>query len=117
MRKLLTYFLFFLMLSLTALLAQKETPPAKLVFQSKAGNIAFDHAAHAKREKNSCMVCHPTFFAQDAKAPLAFKPPHKNEEDKRTSCGSCHRADGAAFETKANCSNGKCHVRAGAKKG
>jgi c(7)-type cytochrome triheme protein len=115
MRKL--FALFFSILGLAALLAQNKTPPAKLVFQAKTGNITFDHTSHAKREKNDCKVCHPKLFAQDAKAPLAFKPPHKNEEVKKTSCGSCHRAGGTAFETKANCANGKCHVRAGGKKG
>ena len=93
MRKWLAYFLFFSMLGLTAVLAQNKTPPAKFVFQAKTGNITFDHAAHAKREKNNCKACHPTLFLQDAKAPLVFRPPHKNEEDKKTSCGSCHRAD------------------------
>jgi c(7)-type cytochrome triheme protein len=117
MPKLLACALFFTMLPLAALVAQDKTPPTKLVFQSKAGNITFDHAGHAKREKNNCMVCHPALFTQDAKAPLAFKPSHKNEEDKKTSCGSCHRAGGAAFETKANCTNGKCHVKAEVKKG
>ena len=104
------------MLRLTALSAQPKTPPAKLVFQAKPGNVTFDHMAHAKREKNNCTVCHTALFAQDAKAALAFKPPHKNAEDKKTSCGSCHRAGGSAFETKANCTNGKCHVRAAAPK-
>jgi c(7)-type cytochrome triheme protein len=115
MRKALAYFLFLMMLGLTALLAQTKTPPAKVTIQAKPGNITFDHAAHAKREKNDCKVCHPSLYQQDAKAPVAFRPPHKNEEDKKTSCGSCHRAGGIAFETKGNCTNGKCHVRAAAK--
>jgi c(7)-type cytochrome triheme protein len=117
MRKALAYFLFLAMLGLTALLAQNKTPPTKFVIQAKTGNITFDHASHAKREKNDCTVCHPSLFAQDVKAPLSFKLPHKNHEDKKASCGSCHRAGGTAFETKANCSNGKCHVRGSAKKG
>ena len=117
MRKTIGYTLLFSMLGLTGLLAQNKTPPAKLVFPAKPGNVTFDHTAHAKREKNNCQVCHETLFAQDAKAPLAFKPPHKTEEDKKTSCGSCHRPGGTAFETKANCTNGKCHVRPAAKKG
>lgn len=105
------------MLGFTALVAQNKTPPTKLVIQAKPGNITFDHTAHAKREKNDCKVCHAALFAQNAKAPLAFKPPHKNEEDKKISCGSCHRAGGTAFETKANCTNGKCHVRLATTKG
>jgi c(7)-type cytochrome triheme protein len=116
MRNLLAGCLVFSMAGLTVLLAQTKTPPAKLVLRAKSGNITFDHAAHAKREKNDCKVCHPAPFAQDAKAPLAFKPPHKNAEDKKASCGACHRAGGTAFETKANCTNGKCHTRAAAKK-
>ena len=115
MRKALACFLFLMMLGLTALLAQTKTPPSKVTIQAKPGNITFDHAAHAKREKNECKTCHPSLFQQDAKAPVAFKPPHKNEEDKKTSCGSCHRAGGTAFETKGNCTNSKCHVRAAAK--
>ena len=99
-----------------AMLAQDKTPPAKLTFQARPGNIIFDHAGHAKREKNGCKACHPAPFAQDAKAALAFKPPHNSREAKKESCGSCHRAGGTAFETKANCTNGKCHVRADAKK-
>jgi c(7)-type cytochrome triheme protein len=117
MRKLLVYVSLVSMLGLTASLAQDKTPPAKLVLPAKNGKVAFDHSAHAQREKNNCKVCHPALFAQDAKAPLAFRPPHKSEEDKKTSCGSCHRAGGAAFETKGNCANGKCHVKAGSTKG
>ena len=97
--------------------AQKTKPPAELVLPAKNGNVVFDHAAHAKREKKTCKACHPAFFAQDAQAPLGFKPPHKTAEDKMTSCGACHRAGGTAFATKGNCANGKCHVKAGSKKG
>jgi c(7)-type cytochrome triheme protein len=117
MRKALCYFLLLAAFGLTALLAQTKTPPTKLVISAKTGNITFDHTAHAKREKNDCKVCHDVLFQQDAKAPVAFRPPHKSEEEKKTSCGSCHRAGGSAFETKANCANGKCHVKAAAKKG
>ena len=115
MRKFLGYFLLLAMLGLTALLAQEKTAPPKFVIQAKPGNITFDHAAHAKREKNDCKTCHPALFKQDVKAPVAFKPPHKTAEDKKASCGSCHRAGGTAFETKGNCTNGKCHVKAAAK--
>ncbi len=104
------------MLGLTALVAQDKTPPAKVTLPAKNGNVIFDHSAHAKREKNNCAACHPALFAQDAKAPVAYRPPHKTAEDKKASCGSCHRAEGTAFESKGNCSNGKCHVRGGAAK-
>ncbi len=115
MRNTFCMFLVVAVLGGTALLSQGKTPPAKLVLPAKNGSIAFDHAAHIKREKNDCKVCHASLFVQDAKAALGFKPPHKNEEDKKVSCGSCHRAGGTSFETKGNCANGKCHVRPGAK--
>ena len=116
MHKVLAYTLFFSMLALTAMLAQDKTPPTKLVFQAKTGNVTYDHTAHAKREKNECKTCHPAIFPQDAKAPLNFKPAmHKTAEEKHISCGFCHHAGGKAFETKGNCANGKCHVRAGQK--
>lgn len=108
--------LFVSVVGLSTLLAQDNKPPLKLVLPAKNGNIVFDHSAHLKREKNNCKVCHPALFAQDAKAAVGFKPPHKVAEDKMTSCGSCHRAGGNAFETKANCTNGKCHVKASLKK-
>lgn len=117
MLKQLACFLSIVMFGGTALLAQSKTPPAKLVLPAKVGAVTYDHAAHAKREKNGCKTCHPSLFAQDSKAPLGFKPPHKTEEDKKVSCGSCHRTGGTAFETKGNCTNSKCHVRPGAKQG
>jgi c(7)-type cytochrome triheme protein len=87
--------------------------PAKLVFTARNGNITFDHAAHAKRAKDVCATCHPKFWAQ-AKGDLKFKAGmHKPAEAAKTSCGACHHAGGAAFETKGNCT--KCHVRAAAK--
>jgi c(7)-type cytochrome triheme protein len=103
------------MLGLAALTAQTKTPPAKLVFKAKTGDVTFNHAAHLKREKDNCKVCHETLFKQDAKAPLNYKPLHKAAEDKKISCGACHRPGGTAFETKGNCANSKCHVRAAAK--
>jgi c(7)-type cytochrome triheme protein len=114
MRKTLGYALLLTMLGLTTLLAQTKTPPAKLVFPAKNGNITFDHASHAKLAKNDCKVCHPAPFA-DAKAPLAFKFPHTTAEAKKLSCGSCHRAEGTAFASRANCK--KCHATGVAKKG
>lgn len=106
------------MLGCAALPAQTKTPPPKVVFPARNGDVAFDHAAHAKREKDNCKGCHSTLFAEDGKlSPAGFKPPHKIAEDKKASCGSCHRAGGTAFETKANCANSKCHVKPGAKKG
>lgn len=108
------YLIALYMLSVVALgvLAQDKKPPVKLVFEAKNGNVTFDHAAHIKREKNDCKVCHDKLFKQE-KAPLNFKAGmHKPAEAAKTSCGACHTAGGAAFETKGNCN--KCHVKAGA---
>ena len=117
MRKSLACFLFFSMIALTAMLAQDKKPPATLVLQAKNGNVTYDHAAHAKREKNDCKICHTALFPQDAKAPLNFKPNmHRTAEEKHISCGSCHREGGQAFATKGNCTS-KCHVKGAEKKG
>ncbi len=91
-------------------------PPAKLTIKAKNGNVIFDHTAHNKREKDNCKACHPKLFPQSAAKPVGFKAPHKAREDKKLSCGFCHRAGGTAFETKGNCTNGKCHARPAAKK-
>ena len=120
MRKHLAYTLLISMLGFTALVAQEKktpAPPTKVTIPAKPGPVTFDHTAHAKREKNECKTCHPSLFTQNVKAPVKFKPPHKAEEDKKTSCGFCHRPDGPAFATAGNCANGKCHVKPGAKKG
>jgi c(7)-type cytochrome triheme protein len=98
------------------LLAQEKKAPAKLTFEAKTGNVVYDHAAHAKREKNDCKVCHDAIFQQSAKAPLNFKAGmHKPAEAAKKSCGTCHNAGGKAFSTVGNCTNSKCHVKAGAK--
>lgn len=113
------YSVFFLLATFCAaplVLAQTKTPPPKIVMSAKPGDVTYDHAAHAKREKNECKVCHPKPWAQDAKTAVAFKPPHKKLEDAKASCGACHHAGGKAFETKGNCTNSKCHVKAAAKK-
>jgi c(7)-type cytochrome triheme protein len=109
------YLIALYVLSVAALgvLAQEKKPPLKLVFEAKVGNVTFDHAAHVKREKNDCKVCHDKLFPQE-KAPLNFKAGmHKPAEAGHTSCGACHTPGGAAFETKGNCN--KCHVKAAAK--
>jgi c(7)-type cytochrome triheme protein len=88
----------------------KKTPPTKLTFVTKNGNVTFDHAAHVTREKGDCAACHPKLFMQDSKAPLNFKANlHKTAETDKTSCGACHNPGGAAFETKGNCA--KCHMK------
>lgn len=88
------------------LLAQQD----KIVFQSKMGNVTFDHAAHVKLANNDCATCHDKLFQKSSTAPLNFKANlHKTAEASMTSCGACHHPGGKAFETKGNC--GKCHVK------
>lgn len=92
----------------------KEKGPEKLVFQSKMGNVTYDHAKHVEREKGDCKVCHPKLWPQDAKAPLNFKAAmHKPAEAKKTACAACHVKGGAAFASLGNCN--KCHVKAASK--
>jgi c(7)-type cytochrome triheme protein len=96
-------------------LAQEKKPPAKLVFETKVGNVTYDHAAHLKRANGDCKACHDKLWPQE-KAPLNFKAGvHKPAEAGKTSCGACHYAGGHAFESKANCN--KCHVKVAAKQG
>ena len=116
MRNLLAGFLLLAMVALTSMVAQDKKAPTKLVFNAKNGNVTYDHTAHAKRAKNDCKTCHPASWPQDAKAPLNWKAAmHKTAETAKTSCGACHHAGGAAFETKGNCTT-KCHIRAAEKK-
>lgn len=89
------------------LFAQK--PPEKLTFQSKMGNVTFDHAAHVKRANNDCKACHDKLFPM-SQAPLNFKAGmHKPAETAKMSCGGCHNAAGPGFVTAGNCA--KCHVK------
>ena len=95
MRTLISLFAAFSLIGGYALLAQEKKAPPKVTFEAKTGNVTYDHAAHAKREKNDCKVCHPTLFKQDATAPIQFKAAmHKTAETNKTSCGFCHRAGG-----------------------
>jgi c(7)-type cytochrome triheme protein len=113
LRWLIAFVVSFLVVGGLALLSQeKKTAPAKITWNTKLGPVVYDHAAHAKREKEDCKVCHDKLFQQSEKAPLNFKP-HAAAEMKKVSCGFCHRPEGAAFATKGNCT--KCHQRGAAK--
>ena len=98
----------FVALVLVGLAAEK--PPEKLVFESKMGNVTFQHAKHLERAKGDCKVCHDKLFQQSAKAPLNYKAAmHKTAEASKTACAACHVAGGTAFVTTGNCV--KCHVK------
>ena len=106
-----TVALLFSLSTLTAQTASKAKEPEKLVFQSKMGNVAYDHAKHVARAKGDCTVCHDKLFAQDAKAPLNYRAGmHKPAEAKKVACAACHVAGGQAFQSTGSCN--KCHVKA-----
>lgn len=108
------YLIFLLAIAILPIAAQEKKAPETLSFQAKMGNVTYNHAAHAKRVKDDCTACHDKLFQQSATAPLNYKAAmHKTAEAKQISCGSCHRPQGHAFESKGNCA--KCHVRGGAK--
>jgi c(7)-type cytochrome triheme protein len=91
-------------------LAADKVPPAKLVFESKMGNVTYQHAKHVERAKGDCKVCHDKLFQQVPKAPLNYKASmHKPAETSKTSCAACHVAGGASFASVGNCA--KCHVK------
>lgn len=93
---------------LNALMAQKPAPD-HITFQSKMGNVSFDHPAHVKRANGDCKACHDKLFPQ-SEAPINYKAAmHKTAEAAKTSCGGCHNPGGAAFATTGNCA--KCHVK------
>ena len=86
-----------------------DKPPAEIVFKAKIGDVKFPHAQHANREKK-CDTCHDKVFPKDSKAPLNYKAGmHKPAEKDKTSCATCHVAQGKSFETKGNCA--KCHKK------
>jgi c(7)-type cytochrome triheme protein len=96
-------------LAFGAILAEDKKPPATITFEAKPGPVTFDHAKHADRVKGDCKACHDKLFKQE-KGDLHYKESmHKKAETDKTSCGACHVAGGAAFETKGNCN--KCHVK------
>ena len=97
MRYLIAFSLAVSLLSAAGAAAQGNKPPDKLVFQSKTGDVTFDHPAHLAREKGDCTVCHDKLWPQSAKVPLKSS----------AGCGTCHHAGGKSFEMKGNCK--KCH--------
>lgn len=108
------YLALLLSISLFPVLAQEKKAPESLTYQTKMGKVTYNHVEHAKRVEGHCAPCHDKLFQQSATAPLNYRPAmHKTAEAQKISCGSCHRPEGTAFESKGNCT--KCHVRGGAK--
>lgn len=100
-----------LFLGLAVLPGGEKKAPDKLVFESKMGNVTFDHAKHVAREKEDCKVCHDKLFPQ-SRAPLNFKAGmHKPAEAKKISCAGCHVAGGKSFAASATANCSKCHIK------
>ena len=90
-------------------LAEEKAPPKELVYTAKSGDVTFNHAKHVEAAKNDCTACHDKLFKQ-VKGELGYKEGmHKPAETNKKSCGACHVAGGAAFESKGNCN--KCHIK------
>ena len=88
---------------------KQPKPPEKIVFMAKTGDVTFNHQNHIQRAKGMCDTCHPKLFPQ-SREPINFKAGmHKPAETGKTSCGFCHHAGGAAFESKGYCA--KCHKK------
>lgn len=107
---------FFSFLLVGALMLFAATAPTKpLIFKGKPKDVSFSHTEHVKANGGKCEPCHgpsglfPQKFDQAA---LKFKggPMHKNAEETKTSCATCHHANPemkGAFDVKGNCT--KCH--------
>jgi c(7)-type cytochrome triheme protein len=88
-----------------------EKPPENIVFETKMGNVTFQHVKHIERAKNDCKTCHDKLFPQ-SRAPINYKAGmHKTAEANKAACAACHVAGGTTFATAGNCSNSKCHVK------
>ena len=96
----------FLLITLAAVAAEE---PDTIVFESKMGNVTFDHKGHTEKEGGDCTACHDKLFPQ-SREPINFKKGmHKPAEAEKSSCAGCHHPGGPAFEAKGNCKN--CHVK------
>jgi c(7)-type cytochrome triheme protein len=82
--------------------------PAKIPFQSAAGEVAFDHAKHLTRTNGDCTACHDKYFPME-RADLRYKANlHRAAEAARTSCAGCHAPGGTAFASERECA--RCHT-------
>jgi c(7)-type cytochrome triheme protein len=101
--------IFFSLLLLVTLTALAADAPDKIVFESKMGNVTFDHKAHSESAEGDCTACHDKLFPQ-SREPINFKDKmHKTAEAAKTSCAGCHHDGGTSFATKGKCKT--CHVK------
>ena len=92
------------------LFADDTKGPEKVTYTAKPGDVTFDHAKHVEKAKGDCKACHDAVFQKAQNKLEGYKEGmHKKAEADKKSCGHCHVAGGAAFESKGNCA--KCHVK------
>ena len=83
--------------------------PTTILFETKMGNVTYDHTAHVGRAGGTCETCHTKLFPQ-SREPINYKAAmHKQAEAKKTSCAGCHVDGGAAFASKGRCAD--CHKK------
>ena len=83
MKYMAAFFVCLAMLITVALAVVK--PPQKLVFETRMGNVTYDHAAHLKRANYKCNTCHTKLFPQS-------RAPREKASSAGRACGGrrCH---------------------------
>jgi c(7)-type cytochrome triheme protein len=82
-------------------------PPDTIDFASGYGDVKFTHRQHYERVKGVCATCHPNVFPM-AREPLKYgKARHRDAEEYKVSCATCHGISGSAFAAERNCQ--RCH--------
>jgi len=90
--------------------AQEVKPPTKLVFQTKMGNVTYDHAATSNAPRRLQSVPRQAFPAV-GQGSTELQTGHAQDggSEQNRLCGLPRRG-GMAFPTAGNCA--KCHVKA-----
>jgi hypothetical protein len=104
MKKMLVLFAVVAVVTVSGFAAVAADAPGMVTYESKMGNVSFDHDKH--KGLGECSVCHhtgdqvgcKTCHGVDAKAPNAKKAYHKQ-------CKDCHKEQGGPTKCKG------CHVK------
>jgi c(7)-type cytochrome triheme protein len=87
--------------------AGSDGPPEFILFPSSYGDVKYTHRQHYERVKGVCVTCHPSVFPM-AREPLTYgKARHRDAEERKISCATCHGISGTAFAAERNCQ--RCH--------
>jgi c(7)-type cytochrome triheme protein len=88
--------------------APSGTPPVYIDYPSEYGQVRFTHKQHYERVNSDCSTCHTKIFPQSLE-PLNYgKARHRDAEEYKTSCATCHGISSSAFAAERNCQ--KCHA-------